>query len=362
MQVEYESLAKFNKPFMDEFNQVFDRFARKGWYIMGDELKQFEIEFAQYSEIPHCVGVGNGLDAMILALRALNFPDGSEVIVPSNTYIAAILAVLQLRLKPVLVEPDLKTYNIDPNRIEEKITSKTKAILPVHLYGKSCEMDKIMAIARKHDLRVIEDCAQAHGARFNGQQVGSFGDFGAYSFYPTKNLGALGDAGAVTCHKPEYAQAIRTLRNYGSEKKYYNREIGYNSRLDELQAAILRVKLRKLDDINNHKRSLAKIYFENIKGPYVLPLRQDAAHDVFHIFNIRTPKRDALKKFLAENGVGSDVHYPVAPHHQEAMRGILDGSYPISEEIHRTTLSLPISYFHTPEDVHHVCSVLNRFE
>lgn len=360
--IEYENLSKLNASFFDEYEKTFSRLARKGWYVLGEEVNSFENEFKSFVGSPNCLGVANGLDALMLALRSFDFEAGSEVIVPSNTYIATILSILQNNLKPVLVEPDIDTYNIDPKKIEEKITSKTKAIMVVHLYGKACEMDSIMSICKKYNLKLIEDCAQAHGAKFKGQQIGTFGDFGAFSFYPTKNLGALGDAGALTCSDESLYKKVKALRNYGSDKKYYNTYIGYNSRLDEIQAGFLRIKLRKLQEINDHKRKLAKLYHEHISDKFIKPVWSNDYYDVFHIYNIRTDKRDELKVALTENRIGTEIHYPVSPNKQLAMKGILDNvDCPISEEIHRTTLSLPISYFHTEEDVLKVCEMINKF-
>lgn len=359
--VEYENLSKLNAPFFDEYESVFSKVARKGWYVLGEEVKAFEDEFTSFTDAQFCLGLANGLDALSLSLKAFEFEPGSEVIVPSNTYIATILSIVQNNLKPVLVEPEIKSYNIDPTKIEEAITSKTKAIMIVHLYGKSCEMDPILEICKKYNLKLIEDCAQAHGAKYKGKQVGTFGDFGAFSFYPTKNLGALGDAGAITCQSEELYTKMKALRNYGSHQKYYNQYVGINSRLDEVQAAFLRIKLRKLNDINNHKRMLAGIYQEKLTNKVIKPIFSSNFYDVFHIFNIRTEKRDDLKKFLEDYGVKTEIHYPVSPNRQVAMKAILDIDCPISEEIHRTTLSLPISYFHSVKDINYVCEVINDF-
>lgn len=360
--ISYENLAKVNKPFLDEVNLKFAEFAAKGWYILGDEVKSFESEFSEYTGCEFGVGVASGLDALMLALRELEFSEGDEVIVPSNTYIATILAIAQLGLTPVLVEPDIATYNIDPKKIEAQISSRTRAIMVVHLYGKMCDMNAIMAISRKHKLAVIEDCAQSHGAALEGIKAGAFGDFGAFSFYPTKNLGAFGDAGLVTTRTEERSKRLKMLRNYGSSVKYVNEVVGWNSRLDEIQAAILRIKLRSLDKINAHKRELASIYFDKIKGDFILPVRQDSYFDVYHIFNIRHPERDRLKEYLSAKGIGSEIHYPIPPHKQLAMRGIIEGSFPISEEIHNTTLSLPISFANTPEEIEVVAKALNAFD
>lgn len=360
LMIEYENLARSNKLFEDEYKESFARFLEKGWYILGEQVKLFEEEFASYCNAKHCIGVASGLDALMLALRQAEFPSGSEVLVPSNTYIATILSILQCGLKPVLVEPDIRTYNIDPKLIEENITSQTKAIMIVHLYGKPCDMDPIMDIVRKYDLLLIEDCAQAHGASYKKQKVGTFG-IGAFSFYPTKNLGALGDAGAITVDDDSLNEKFRALRNYGSKIKYQNDYVGYNSRLDEVQAGFLSVKLKSLDKINAHKKKLADLYFKGLKEDFVLPFKSPDYEDVYHIFNIRHPERDRLKDYLLRNGIKTDIHYPIPPHKQKAMQGIFNGEYPISEEIHKTTLSLPISFGHTESDIIKVIDTLNKF-
>ena len=360
--IAYENLLELNKPFTARFKQQFDSFLNSGWYILGKSVNQFEQEFAAWNNSADCIGVANGLDALTLSLKAYNFEPDSEVIVPSNTYIATILAILNNNLVPVLVEPDIHTYNIDPVLIEQAITPRTRALMIVHLYGKSCAMDAIMAIKQKHNLLLIEDCAQSHGATFNGQKTGTFGEFGAFSFYPTKNLGALGDAGTVTTNNAELAAVMRQLRNYGSDKKYYNERIGTNSRLDELQAAFLSVKLQALDQINAHKRQLAALYLQNLKEDYILPVVQQGYEDVYHIFNIRHPERDKLKAYLLEHGIGTEIHYPVPPHRQKAMQPVITGqTFPIAEKIHQTTLSLPCSYWHTPQQIEQVIATLNAF-
>lgn len=360
--IAYENLLELNKPFTARFKQQFDDFLNSGWYILGQSVSKFEDEYAAWNQSAHCIGVANGLDALTLALKAYNFEPGSEVIVPSNTYIATILAILNNNLKPVLVEPDIRTYNIDPILIEQAITPRTRAIMIVHLYGKCCNMDAILAIKNRHNLVLVEDCAQAHGATFNGQKTGTFGEFGAFSYYPTKNLGALGDAGAVTTNSAELAGIIRQLRNYGSDKKYYNERIGTNSRLDELQAAFLSIKLQALDDINNHKRKLANLYLQNLKADYILPVVESGYEDVYHIFNIRHEHRDALKAYLFDKGIGTEIHYPVPPHEQKAMQEVLQGqSFVIAKEIHQTTLSLPCSYWHTEEQIMQVIEAINGF-
>lgn len=361
--IEYENLKVSNASFFQEFKNKFNTFVESGWFVLGKEVNNFEIEFAKYCGAKYCVGVANGLDALTLALRAYDFPKDSEVIVPSNTYIATILAVVNAGLKPILVEPDIETYNIDVKLIEKAITTKTKAIMPVHLYGKMCDMPKILEIAEKYSLKIIEDAAQAHGAAINGKKVGAWGDITAFSFYPTKNLGALGDAGAITTNDEELADKIRFLRNYGSNKKYHNEFVGVNSRLDEIQAAFLRVKLPYLDKINEHKNELAKIYYKKLEDlKFVLPKKQDGFFDVYHIFNIRCDKRDELKKYLELRGIKTDIHYPIPPNKQIAMKGILDKTETsISEEIHKTTLSLPISFGHSEKDIKVVCEALMDF-
>jgi len=360
--IEYENLAKLNQSFYLEYQKKFKEILEKGWYILGEEVQIFEKDFASYCNVDYCIGVASGLDALMLAVKNFDFPAGSEIIVPSNTYIATILAILQAGCKPILVEPDISTYNIDSTKIEEKITSKTVAIIVVHLYGKCCEMDKIIDIANRHQLKVIEDCAQAQGAKYQNKKAGSFGAFGAFSFYPTKNLGALGDAGAITATDPSYATKIRTLRNYGSKIKYYNELIGFNSRLDEIQAGFLNIKLKKLEDINNHKIDLASIYLKNLKEDFKKPVVHTDYHDVYHIFAIRHPKRDQLREYLLKNLIKTEIHYPVPPTKQKAMEGICDHfDCPIADEIHATILSLPISYIHTPDDIYKVTEILNRF-
>ncbi|MCB9335181.1 MAG: DegT/DnrJ/EryC1/StrS family aminotransferase [Flavobacteriales bacterium] len=360
--IDYENLGKLNQPFFKEFEESFHKTLTGGWYVLGKNVETFENEFASFTGSKYCLGVASGLDALILSLKAFNFQSGDEVIVPSNTYIASIIAIIHAGLKPVLVEPNIDTYNIDPLKIEEKITSKTKAILVVHLYGKSCEMDKITAICKKHQLKLVEDCAQSHGAKFKDKQTGTFGEFGCFSYYPTKNLGAIGDAGSITTYDIELLEKVKMLRNYGSKVKYVNDVVGYNSRLDEIQAGFLSIKLKKLNDINQHKRKLASIYLSNLKSDFIKPIVHPDYFDVYHIFNIRHEKRDELRDYLLKNEIKTEIHYPIAPHKQLAMRGILDNqNYPLSEEIHQTTLSLPISYFHTEDDINKVIDVMNKF-
>jgi dTDP-4-amino-4,6-dideoxygalactose transaminase len=360
--IEYENLNNLNKPLFEEYKTAFNEVLESGWYVLGNKVKEFEKEFSNYCNTQHCVGVANGLDALNLSLRAFGFEKGSEVLVPSNTYIATILSIVDNGLQPILVEPNIDTYNIDPILLEQSITSKTKAIMVVHLYGKVCDMEPILAIAKKYNLKVIEDCAQSHGAKYKGQLSGSFGDYAAHSFYPTKNLGALGDAGAVTTNCVELATKIKVLRNYGSEIKYYNDVVGVNSRLDELQASLLLVKLKYMGKITFHKRELAEIYLNGLKSDFIKPQVHSDYYDVYHIFNIRHPKRDALRDYLLKHEIKTEIHYPVAPNKQKAMKGIIDNQLtPIAQEIHNTTLSLPISYFHSKETVQKVVDMMNTF-
>jgi dTDP-4-amino-4,6-dideoxygalactose transaminase len=359
----YENLAKVNFTLLEKYKEKFNDILNKGWYILGDEVREFENEFAEYCDVKYCVSVANGLDALTLSLLACNFPAKSEILVPSNTYIATILSIINAGHIPIIVEPDLRTYNINENLIEKKISKKTKAIMPVHLYGRLCNMADIIEIARRYDLKIIEDAAQAHGAAFNGKKAGSWGDLTAFSFYPTKNLGALGDGGAVTTNNYNYAEKIKTLRNYGSIKKYHNDLIGVNSRLDELQAGFLRLKLKLLDTINFHKNKLASIYNHELSdNKFIKPSADNDYFHVYHVYNIRHPERNKLKSFLETNGIQTDIHYPVAPNKQQAMIGILDHQEsPLADEIHDTTLSLPISFSHSESDILQVCKILNKF-
>lgn len=359
--IEYESLARSNQPFMAELEAAASRVIRGGWYVLGQEVSAFESEFASYVGAKYCIGVANGLDALILSIEALDLPRGCDILVASNTYIATILAIVRAGHKPVLVEPDLTTFNMDPACLPQAITANTRAICVTHLFGKTCRMDAIGTFAREHGLMLVEDCAQSHGARLGGQMTGTFGDAGCFSFYPTKNLGAIGDAGAIVTNDDALADRLRHMRNYGSKQKYVNRYVGVNSRLDELQAAMLRVKLSHLDKMTAHKRALAEIYFEYLPDWVVRPLRRPDEFDVFHIFGIRHPKRDALRQHLLDQGIKTEIHYPIPPHLQEAMRGILQGNYPVAEELHATELSLPISAGHQAPDVERVVNVLRQF-
>ncbi len=353
MMIEYENLAKLNKPFFKEFQTVFTHTLESGRYILGEQVSLFENEFAQLHKQLFCTGVASGLDALIMGLSVFNFHPKSKVLVPANTFIASILAIVRAGLIPVLVEPNANTYLIDVQELNKKFTSDCVAIMPVHLYGRICDMPQIMEFAKAKKLKVIEDCSQAHFAEMDGIKAGCFGDIGAFSFYPTKNLGALGDAGAIICKDILIFEKLNALRNYGSEKKYQNKYIGWNSRLDEMQAAFLRVKLRHIQSLTNHKRNLAALYMQKLKNIPRLQLPEIAGtNHVWHIFNILTDTRNELKRFLSENGIGTEIHYPLAPHKQEAYKELFrDSDFPVSERIHQTTLSLPISGFHTEKDI-----------
>jgi len=331
----------------DEMDAVYHRVMDSGWYILGAELESFEREFATYCEVKHCVGVGNGLDALHLILLAYGIGIGDEVLVPANTYIATWLAVSYTGGTPVPVEPDEKTYNINPDLIEKAISKKTRAIVPVHLYGQTADMDPIMEIAQKHGLKVVEDAAQAHGAKYKGRKAGCLGDAAGFSFYPGKNLGAMGDGGAITTDDNELANKVRLLRNYGSRVKYYNEVKGFNSRLDDLQAAFLRVKLKKLDEWNNRRRRVAEQYLRSLQklSGGILPYVPDWSDPIWHLFVIRHAQRNTLQKVLTEAGIGTMIHYPIPPHQQRAYSDLNFklGDFPISERLAMEVLSLPMS-------------------
>lgn len=346
-----------------ELNAAFMRVLNSGWYILGQEVTKFEQEYADYCNVEHCVGVASGLDAIVLALRALGVGPGDEVIVPSNTYIATWLAVSHVGAKPVPVEPEIKTYNIDPAAVERAINARTKAIIPVHLYGLPADLDPLLTVARNYGLRVVEDAAQAHGARYRGTPIGGHGDAVAWSFYPGKNLGAIGDGGAVTTNHPELAASLRLLRNYGSQVKYHNQIIGYNSRLDELQAALLRAKLSTLEDSNKQRALVAGEYLVALADLNLsLPHVPGYADPAWHLFVIRHPNRDELARRLAEAGVGTMIHYPIPPHLQPAYAslGLSKGSFPVSEAMHEEVLSLPISPVQTLETTRQVAAILRE--
>lgn len=346
MKIPFLSFEPANKQIKQEILSSFEQFFDSAWYILGENVKRFEKEYADFNSVSHCVGLSNGLDALHIALKTLGIKEGDEVIVPSNTYIATALAVSYVGATPVFAEPDIKTYNIDPARIEAAITPKTKAIMPVHLYGQCCEMDRIETIAQKHGLFIVEDNAQSQGASFNGKLTGSWGHINGTSFYPGKNLGALGDAGAVTTQDAKLAQKAAVLRNYGSQKKYYNEVIGYNMRLDECQAGILSVKLKYLQQWTQQRQEIASWYNEALAGipGIILPKVADGATHAYHLYVIRTKQRDALQQHLTANGIGTLIHYPIPPHLQEAYAhlGHKRGYFPIAEEIADTCLSLPL--------------------
>ncbi|MCD6064869.1 MAG: aminotransferase [Flavipsychrobacter sp.] len=346
MNIPYLSFDKINADVKEELTPAFEKFIASNWYVLGESVSAFEQAYANFNRVEHCVGVANGLDALVIALRTLNIGPGDEVIVPSNTYIASWLAVSYVGATPVPVEPREDTYNINPDLIGEKITERTKAIMPVHLYGQSCEMNAIMAMAKNHGLFVVEDNAQAQGASFDGKFTGSFGDINGTSFYPGKNLGAYGDAGAITTNDHKLANRAKTLRNYGSQKKYYNEEKGINSRLDELQAALLSIKLKHLHAWNKERVALAALYHEQLAGigDLILPKTIGEATHVYHIYVVRTTRRDELQEFLQRRGVGTLIHYPLPPHLQAAYAELeyKKGQFPIAEEIANTCLSLPL--------------------
>ena len=361
--IPFLDLRKCYLELKEELNSACRRAMDSGWYIQGEELKAFESEFAEYCDVQYCIGVGNGLDALHLILRAMDIGAGGEVIVPSNTFIATWLAISYAGATPVPVEPDKATYNIDPNRIEEAITEKTKAIMPVHLYGQPADMDPILEIADKYRIKVIEDAAQAHGARYKKKRVGGLGDAAGFSFYPGKNLGAFGDGGAVTTNDPIIAEKVRQLSNYGSQVKYAHNIKGFNSRLDEIQAALLRVKLRYLDEWNARRRKIADQYLVELLAYDYLTLTQVPpwAEPVWHIFVIRTPKRDRLQKHLADCGIQTLIHYPVPPHRQGAYKEFDHLSLPVSEMIHKEVLSLPMGPAMDACHVQCVCRALEKY-
>lgn len=349
--------------FQKEFEDAALRVLRSGWYIMGKELERFEEEFAQYLGAKHCVGTASGLDALILACRAAGIQDGDEVIVQANTYIATVMAVTIAGATPVFVEPD-EYFQIDADRIEEKITNKTKAVIVVHLYGQAAKMDRITELCRKHDLRLIEDCAQSHGADYQGRMTGTFGDIGCFSFYPTKNLGAFGDGGAVVTDREDYRDRIRMLRNYGSRVRYYNEEVGMNSRLDELQAALLSVRLKHLPELTEERRKIAKRYLEEIHNEKILlPKEREGAGHVYHQFVIRCRERQALIEYLKGRGIDTIIHYPVPPHLSQAYSylGYHKGDFPVTETYADEVLSIPMFNGLTEEEQGRVIDALNQF-
>lgn len=365
MNIPFFSFAKRNEDVKAATLAAFEQFFDSAWYVLGNFTTKFEQDYAQYNQTQHCVGLSTGLDALHLALKALGIGEGDEVIVPSNTYIATVLAVTYTGATPIFVEPRLETCNINPDLIEAAITPKTKAIMPVHLYGQACEMTAIMQLAQQHNLFVVEDNAQAHGATFEGKRTGSFGHINATSFYPTKNIGALGEAGAITTDHAAWAESIRTLRNYGSQQRYYNEVIGYNNRIDEFEAAYLSIALQHIDEWTAARKKMAAAYREQLaKLPGIQLLDIAAGADsVYHLFVIRTAKRDELRTYLEQQGIGTQIHYPIPPHLQAcyAPLGYQKGDFPIAEELAATCLSLPIWPGMTEEMVKHVCIVIQQF-
>lgn len=364
MRIPFVSFKPMERELDGDLREAFERVYTRSWYIAGKEDERFEEAFAKYCNSNYCVGVGNGLDALMIALKALGIQEGDEVIVPSNTYIATALAVTYVGATPVLVEPDINTFNIDPTNIERAITEKTKVIMPVHLYGQPCDMDPIIGIAKRNNLYIIEDCAQAHGATYKGKVIGSFGDAAGFSFYPGKNLGALGDAGAIVTNNKDLCDKIRVLGNYGSDYKYHHIYQGNNSRLDEIQAAFLGAKLPHLDKMNAERRKIANMYLEGIKNDeIILPFVPDYATPVWHIFGVRCKRRDELEKWLSDSGISVNKHYPIPIHLQECYADLkyITGDFPISEEISATELSLPLYYGMTDEEVNYVIEKINEF-
>ena len=362
--IKFLDLKKINDSFEPQLSQAVKRVLDSGWYLLGKEVSAFEEEYARYIGVRHCIGCANGLDALRLILRAYiemgQMAEGDEVIVPANTYIASILAITDNRLKPVLVEPDIETYNIDPFRIEDKITNRTKAIMVVHLYGRNAMHPHIRRLVDKYNLKLIEDNAQAQGCFDGAKRTGSLGHAAGNSFYPGKNLGALGDAGSVTTDDEELAAVVRALANYGSSKKYVNDYQGLNSRLDEIQAAVLRVKLSRLDEDNQKRRNVAAFYHRHINRPDIVLPKEDPGH-IWHLFVIRCQHRDRLQAYLAENGVQTLIHYPIPPHKQQAYRQWNDFGFPITEQIHREVLSLPIGPVLLDQEMAKVCTVVNQY-
>ncbi|SKC08906.1 DegT/DnrJ/EryC1/StrS family aminotransferase [Dyadobacter psychrophilus] len=361
--IPFLDLNEVNAPYLKAIEEASLRVVRSGWYILGNELKSFENAFANYCNAAYCVGVANGLDAITLILMAYEFPEDSEVIVPANTYIASVLPVAYLGFRPIFVEPDPFTMLLDPERIAEKISSKTRAVIAVDLYGRSCEMEPIMKLARQHGLKVITDAAQAHGAIYNNKKTGSIADATAFSFYPTKNLGALGDAGAITTSDEALAEKIRYLRNYGSLVRYKNDYQGVNSRLDEIQAAILNVKLPFLDLENDRRRAIAARYLSEIQlENLILPPADRINDDAWHLFVIRHPNRSGLIAYLDANGIQTNVHYPLPIHKQQAFREFYDMHLPITERIHEEVISLPLNGVLTDEEVIYIIQTVNQFD
>ena len=360
--IKFLDLQKINNRFRSEIDERIKKILDKGWYLQGEENETFTNNFAKYCGVKYCLGVANGLDALNLIIKGYGFSNGDEIIVPANTYIATILAITQNNCTPVLVEPDINTYNINPDLIEEKITDKTKAIMVVHLYGQAVEMDKIWQLAKKYNLKIIEDSAQAHGAFYKDKRVGNIGDASAFSFYPGKNLGCMGDGGCITTNDEELYNKIKAIANYGSDRKYHHIYKGVNSRLDEIQAAVLDVKLKYLDEDNNKRKEIAKYYIENIKNEnIILPKTYNVNSHVYHVFVVRTKYRDNFQKYLTDNDIQTIIHYPTPPHKQEAYKELNNLSLPITEEIHKTIISIPISPVIEKDKVDKIIDVVNKY-
>lgn len=360
--IKFLDLKKINNRYREEIDSRIKNILDKGWYLQGEENENFTKNFANFCGTKFALGVANGLDALNLIIKAYGFGNGDEIIVPANTYIATILAISENGCIPILVEPDIKTYNINPDSIEEKITSKTKAIMVVHLYGQAVQMEKIWKIAKKYNLKIIEDSAQAHGAIYQENRTGNLGDASGFSLYPGKNLGCMGDGGAVTTNDEELFNKIKAIANYGSDRKYHHIYKGVNSRLDEIQAAVLDIKLKHLDSDNNKRREISKYYRENIKNSkIILPDTYDEKSHVWHIFAVRTHNRDEFQKYLTEKGIQTIIHYPTPPHKQGAYKEWNNLSFPITEEIHNTILSLPISPVMTNSEIEKVVEVVNEY-
>ena len=363
MHIPFLPLAKINNRFREEIDARIKDILDKGWYLQGQQNELFSRHFAEYCGTRYALGVGNGLDALNLIIRAHEFDAGDEIIVPANTYIATILAISENGCVPVPVEPDLETYNIDPDKIEEAITPRTRAILVVHLYGQAVRMEKIWALAKKYGLKVFEDCAQAHGALYQGKRAGNLSDAGAFSFYPGKNLGCLGDGGGITTNDRALFEKIKALANYGSDRKYHHIYKGINSRLDEIQAAVLDIKLKYLDSDNVRRREIASLYCSRITNPLImLPQTYDEDAAVWYVFVVRTERRDAFQQYLADNGIQTIIHYPTPPHRQQAYMEWQKRSYPITEQIHREIISLPISPVMKQEEIDYVVDVVNKWK
>lgn len=363
MIVKSNDLLRQFRNFKNEYEKKAIEVLNSGWYILGNEVKNFEMEFANYTKCKYCVGVANGLDALVLAFRALGIKNGDEVIVQANTYIASVMGISMNGATPIFVEPD-EYYNIDSSKIEEKITDKTKAILVVHLYGQATNMQEIQKICKKYNLYLVEDCAQSHGAKYSGQMTGTFGDIGCFSFYPSKNLGAFGDAGAIVTNNKELEQKIKVLRNYGSEKRYYNEVVGYNSRLDELQAGLLRVKLSHMEELEEERRYIANKYLKNIKNNKVkLPEVNENCSHVWHLFVLYVENREEFIEYLNENSVQTIIHYPIPPHLSEAYSylGLKEGSFPITEDYSNKVISIPIFNGMNENEINHVIDIINKY-